>query len=38
MSEKTNIIGLTREELTQKLQALGMEPFRAKQISGSGCM
>ena len=32
MSEKTHIIGLTREELTQQLKALGFEAFRAKQI------
>lgn len=32
MSEKTHLIGLTRQELTDKLAALGFEPFRAKQI------
>ncbi len=32
MSKKTHIIGLTREELTQKLAALGLEKFRAAQI------
>lgn len=32
MTEKTHIIGLTREELTTKLKELGMEAFRAKQI------
>lgn len=31
-NEKTHIIGLTREELTEKLAALGFEKFRAKQI------
>ncbi|MCE2926944.1 MAG: 23S rRNA (adenine(2503)-C(2))-methyltransferase RlmN [Rickettsiales bacterium] len=31
-SEKIHIIGLTREELTEKLAAHGFEPFRAKQI------
>lgn len=30
--QKTSLIGLTREELAQKLAPLGMEPFRAKQI------
>ncbi len=29
---KTPIIGLTREELTEKLKAIGLEAFRAKQI------
>jgi 23S rRNA (adenine2503-C2)-methyltransferase len=32
MSEKTNLIGLTREELTEKLVAQGLEKFRAQQI------
>src|SRR5689334_11827094 len=32
MSEKTNLIGLTREELIRKLTAIGMEKFRAQQI------
>jgi 23S rRNA (adenine2503-C2)-methyltransferase len=32
ISEKTPIIGLTREELTQKLATLGLPAFRAKQI------
>ena len=32
MSEKTNLIGLTRDELTEKLVAVGLEKFRAKQI------
>jgi len=32
MSKKTPIIGLTRQELTGQLTALGIEPFRAKQI------
>lgn len=31
-TEKTHIIGLTREELTTKLQEVGLEAFRAKQI------
>jgi 23S rRNA (adenine2503-C2)-methyltransferase len=30
--EKTHIVGLTKEELTEKLAALGFEKFRAKQI------
>ena len=30
--EKTHIVGLTREELAEKLQEIGLEPFRAKQI------
>jgi 23S rRNA (adenine2503-C2)-methyltransferase len=29
---KTNLIGFTREELTEKLIAIGLEKFRAKQI------
>lgn len=29
---KTNLIGLSREEMTEKLKAVGLEPFRAKQI------
>ncbi|MDE3061389.1 MAG: 23S rRNA (adenine(2503)-C(2))-methyltransferase RlmN, partial [Pseudomonadota bacterium] len=29
---KTDIIGLTLKELTEKLKTLGIEPFRAKQI------
>jgi 23S rRNA (adenine2503-C2)-methyltransferase len=32
MSDKTHIVGLTKEELTEKLKALGFEAFRAKQI------
>ena len=32
MSAKTPVIGLTREEFTEKLKGLGFEPFRAKQI------
>jgi 23S rRNA (adenine2503-C2)-methyltransferase len=31
-TEKTHIVGLTKEELTSKLKALGFEAFRAKQI------
>jgi len=31
-TQKTQIVGLTREELTEKLKAHGFEPFRAKQI------
>jgi 23S rRNA (adenine2503-C2)-methyltransferase len=31
-SKKTPIIGLTRDELTEKLKALGLPGFRAKQI------
>jgi 23S rRNA (adenine2503-C2)-methyltransferase len=29
---KTNLIGLSREELAEKLKAHGLEPFRAKQV------
>lgn len=32
MTEKTEIVGLTRDELTQKLKEHGFEAFRAKQI------
>lgn len=32
MTEKTEIIGLTREELTEELKEHGFEAFRAKQI------
>jgi len=32
MSEKKHLVGLTREELTQELTAIGMEAFRTKQI------
>lgn len=32
MSEKTHIVGLTRQELTDRLKAIGVEPYRAKQI------
>src|SRR6185436_7582745 len=32
MNAKTSIIGLTLEELSEKLTALGMEKFRAKQV------
>lgn len=32
MTQKTEIIGLSREELAQKLSEHGFEPFRAKQI------
>src|SRR5262249_23317405 len=32
MTEKTNIIGLTRQELSEKLKEIGFEAFRAKQI------
>ncbi|MFW0777791.1 MAG: 23S rRNA (adenine(2503)-C(2))-methyltransferase RlmN [Rickettsiales bacterium] len=32
MNDKTPIIGLTRDELTEQLTALGFEKFRAKQI------
>ncbi len=32
MTVKTPIIGLSRQELTEKLKDLGVEPFRAKQI------
>ncbi len=32
MTQKTDIIGLTQQELTEKLKALGFEAFRAKQI------
>ena len=32
MTEKTDIIGLTRKELAAKLTELGIEAFRAKQI------
>jgi 23S rRNA (adenine2503-C2)-methyltransferase len=32
MSEKINLIGLTRDEMTEKLVACGLEKFRAKQI------
>ena len=31
-TEKTPIIGLSRQELTGKLAALGFEPFRASQV------
>lgn len=31
-TQKTNIIGLSRQELTDKLKELGFEAFRAKQI------
>ncbi len=32
MAAKTSLIGLTREELAEKLKAHGFEPFRAKQV------
>ncbi len=32
MTQKTHIVGLTRQELAEKLKALGIETFRAKQI------
>ncbi|MDE3059967.1 MAG: 23S rRNA (adenine(2503)-C(2))-methyltransferase RlmN [Pseudomonadota bacterium] len=32
MTEKTHIVGLTREELAEKLKEHGFEAFRAKQI------
>ena len=32
MSKKTHLIGLTRDELAEKLMVLGFEKFRAKQI------
>jgi len=32
MTQKIDIIGLTRKELTEKLKELGIEAFRAKQI------
>ncbi len=32
LAAKTNLVGLTREEMTAKLTALGIEPFRTKQI------
>lgn len=32
MTEKIHIVGLTRQELAEKLKALGIEAFRARQI------
>ncbi len=32
LAAKPNLVGMRREELTQHLVALGIEPFRAKQI------
>ncbi len=32
MTNKTNIIGIPREELGQRLEALGLEKFRLKQV------
>jgi 23S rRNA (adenine2503-C2)-methyltransferase len=32
MAAKPNLVGLTREELTARVEALGVEAFRAKQI------
>ncbi len=32
MAAKTSLVGLTREQLTEALKPLGVEPFRTKQI------
>ena len=32
MAEKTSLVGLTREQLSEALKPLGVEPFRTKQI------